>query len=73
LEVDVGIEPGANEYYMMLTDVSGAVTFDWLPSGKYSVYFNSNTFPAKYGAPPVVPVEITIGQTTQKTIDLTSK
>ncbi|KKS95121.1 MAG: hypothetical protein UV71_C0012G0042 [Microgenomates group bacterium GW2011_GWC1_43_13] len=73
LEVDVASKPGANEYYMMLTDVSGAVTLNWLPPGMYSIYFNNNDFPTQYGVPPVVPVEITIGQTTQKTVDLTSK
>jgi len=73
LEIDVASKPGANEYYMMLTDVSGAVTLNWLPPGMYSIYFNNNGFPTQYGAPPVVPVEITIGQTTQKTVDLTSK
>ena len=71
LEVDVAGKPGANEYYMMLTDVSGAVTFDYLPPGMYSIYFNGNNFPEQYGKPPVVPVEITIGETTQKNINLT--
>ena len=71
LEVDVAGKPGANEYYMMLTDVSGAVTFDYLPPGMYSIYFNGNNFPKQYGEPPVVPVEITIGETTQKNINLT--
>ena len=73
LEVDVAKTPGANEYYMMLTDVSGAVTYNWIPPGKYSIYFNNNDFPEQYGEAPVVPIEITIGQTTQQTIDLTSK
>ena len=71
LEVDVAGKPGANEYYMMLTDVSGAVTFEYLPAGMYSIYFNGNNFPEQYGKPPVVPVEITIGETTQKNINLT--
>lgn len=73
LEVDVGTKPGAAKYYMMLTDTSGAVVFNGIPTGSYSIYFNGNNFPKQFGDPPSVPVEILISQTTQKTIDLISK
>jgi hypothetical protein len=73
LEVDVGKKPGANEYYMMLTDISGTVRLNFIPPGKYFVYFNNNEYPEKYGAPPVIPIEVTIGQTTLQNIELTSK
>ncbi len=73
LEVDVGGKPGAIQYYMMLTDAEGAVVFNWIPPGSYSIYFNSNNFPAQLGNPPSVPVDIALSQTTQKTIDLTSR
>jgi hypothetical protein len=73
LEVDLGKEAGAIDYYMVITDISGTAVIGRVPPGKYSIYFNNNNYPAQYGTPPVFPVEIKIGETTQSTIDLTSK
>jgi hypothetical protein len=73
LEVDVGTKPGATKYYMGLTDANGVIAVDGIPAGSYFIYFNNGNFPTEFGNPPLVPVSISTGQTTKKTIDLTSK
>ena len=73
LEVDVGTKPGATKYYMGLTDSDGVITVDGIPAGNYFAYFNNGNFPAEFDNPPLVQVNVLAGQTTKKTIDLTSK
>lgn len=73
LEVDVATKPGAQKYYMKLTDSNGTVIFDGIPAGNYTVYFNSNNFPQQFGSPPAETVSVVSGQTAEKNIDLISK
>jgi hypothetical protein len=73
LEVDVGVKPGATKYYMGLTDTGGVISVDGIPAGNYFIYFNNGNFPVEFGNPPLVPVSVLAGQTTKKSIDLTSK
>lgn len=73
LEVDVGTKPGAEKYYMGPTDANGVVVIDGIHAGNYSIYFNSNNFPTQLGDSPLVPINVSAGQTTKTTINLVSK
>ncbi len=71
LEVDLGTQPGAPEYYMKYTDKNGVAEFDGIPSGAYVIYFNGVTFIKDYGSSNITEqVEINKNQTTEKTIRL---
>lgn len=71
LEVNLGIKPGATEYYMKYTDKNGVAEFDGIPSGFYVVYFNDTTFIKDYGSPTTTErIEINKNQITEKTIKL---
>lgn len=54
LEVDVGLKPGANQYYMKFSDNSGIALFEGIPAADYFIYFNGNSFPTKYGDAPTM-------------------
>jgi hypothetical protein len=70
LEVDLGSRPGAEQYYMKMTDAGGVALFEGIPAGSYVIYFNLNAFPSAYGTPQTQSVTVVKGQTETLEIQL---
>jgi hypothetical protein len=71
LEVDVATKPGAQTYYLKLTDETGLALFEGIPEGTYSVYFNQNNFPTSLGNPPTQSAQVVKGEVKETIVNLT--
>ena len=70
LEVDIGIKPGASQYYLKFTGEDGIALFEGIPAGSYVIYFNQESFPSGLIEPAPQAINVLAGQTTQTNINL---
>lgn len=73
VEVNLGAQPGAENYCWTKTNENGVAVFDQVPVGDYSIYFNDTTLPEALGGggpTPVLQIKVTKGVTTEAGIEL---